>query len=265
MPTIASNFTALVCLLPALLLVFRAGGRRDLAFWGAVLLAVFGPGMAALSLLSAHWVTGLAPALWVSCAATAALFAFSSLIIENCWRLLPLVAPYLMLVGVLATVWQGAVGQPVAEAIPDGWLIIHIVVGVLTYAFLSLAALAALAAFLQERSLKRKRPGRLPRQLPAMAESEHLSTSLLVHGEGILAIGVVSGMALDWIEHHRFLVIDHKTLLSLLAFAVVGGLLIAKHRVGIRGRAATRLILLAWLLVTLAYPGVKFVTEILLS
>ena len=34
---------------------------------------------------------------------------------------------------------------------------------------------------------------------------------------------------------------------------------------GIRGRAATRFVLLAYLFLTLAYPGVKFVRDVLLS
>jgi ABC-type uncharacterized transport system permease subunit len=42
-------------------------------------------------------------------------------------------------------------------------------------------------------------------------------------------------------------------------------LLILHHYSGLRGRRAARLVLLAYLLLTLAYPGVKFVTDILLT
>jgi ABC-type uncharacterized transport system permease subunit len=42
-------------------------------------------------------------------------------------------------------------------------------------------------------------------------------------------------------------------------------LLWAHHRTGMRGRRAARGVLLAWLLLTLAYPGVKFVTDVLLA
>jgi ABC-type uncharacterized transport system permease subunit len=46
---------------------------------------------------------------------------------------------------------------------------------------------------------------------------------------------------------------------------VIGILLLARYRNGIRGRRAARLALLAYLLLTLAYPGVKFVTDVLIG
>jgi ABC-type uncharacterized transport system permease subunit len=58
---------------------------------------------------------------------------------------------------------------------------------------------------------------------------------------------------------------SHKTLLSILAFAVIGLLLILHQRTGLRGQRAGRLILVAYLLLTLAYPGVKFVTDVLMA
>ena len=42
-------------------------------------------------------------------------------------------------------------------------------------------------------------------------------------------------------------------------------LLIADRRTGVRGRRAARYVLLAYLLLTLAYPGVKFVTDVVLA
>jgi ABC-type uncharacterized transport system permease subunit len=53
--------------------------------------------------------------------------------------------------------------------------------------------------------------------------------------------------------------------LSVATFVVIGGLLIAHAATGVRGRRAARLVLLAFLLLTLGYPGVKFVTDILIS
>ena len=42
-------------------------------------------------------------------------------------------------------------------------------------------------------------------------------------------------------------------------------LLFLHYRTGLRGRATTRVVLLAYLLLTLGYPGVKFVTDILMT
>lgn len=259
------SLTALATLLPAVLLTFRPGAKRGMAFWGSLGLALAGTTAQSAFVLRAGWVSGLAPALWVVIAITWAMFLIGAVILRQGWRLMPLLAPYLLLLGVFATVWQHAVGKPLTMEFPTGWVVLHIAVGVMTYAFLTFSAVAACAAFLQERALKRKRPNAFSRQLPSVADSEHLSTSMLIHSEVVLGIGLLSGMAVEWMERHRLLTLDHKTTLSILAFLVIGALLAAKRLIGTRGRMAARIVLFAYLLLTLAYPGVKFVSEVLLS
>jgi ABC-type uncharacterized transport system permease subunit len=261
--SLSHSLTALVALLPAALLAFRPEWRRDAAFWGAVVLAFAGPAFIGVVLLGGHWMTGFAPALWVSIAATVLLFAICAAFIKDVWRLLPLLAPYLVLLGLMATVWQSTTGAPLPASTPAGWIGLHIAVGVATYALLTLAAVSALAAALQERALKRKQPTRLSRQLPSVADSERVATMLLALSEVVLGVGLLTGMAVEWSETGRLAALDHKTLLSVLAFAVIGLLLLARRLTGVRGKAAARYVLVAYLMLTLAYPGVKFVTEVL--
>jgi len=130
---------------------------------------------------------------------------------------------------------------------------------------LTLAAIAGLSVLLQERALKSKQPTRLTRSLPSVADSESLQIHLLAVSAVVLGIGLITGMAMEWLERGVLLVFDHKILLSLLSFAVICALLVAHYRTGMRGRRAARLVLLAYLLLTLGYPGVKFVTEVLLT
>jgi len=140
---------------------------------------------------------------------------------------------------------------------------VHIVVSVLTYALLTLAAVASLAVFLQERALKHKKPTRLTRMLPAVLESETMAGRLLVASEVVLGLGLTTGMATQFLESGHLLRFDHKILLSIVAFVLIG-LLLTGHRVcGVRGRLAARVVLMSYLLLTLAYPGVKFVTQVL--
>jgi ABC-type uncharacterized transport system permease subunit len=265
LPGVLHSLTALICLVPAVLLRFRPQQSRDWAFWGAVVLAFAGPGVLSLALLWGHWVTGLAPALWVSLTVTVVAFAVVSVVLSSAWRLLPLLSPYLLLVGVIATIWQQAMGHTLLQAEPTTWLGLHIVLGVATYALLTLAAVASLAAFVQERALKRKRPTHLSAQLPSVTDAERQATILLAVSEAVLGVGLGSGMAVEWIDNGQLLTWDHKTLLSILAFVLIGLLLYAIRFCGVRGRLAARIILLAWLLVTLAYPGVKFVTGVLIG
>jgi ABC-type uncharacterized transport system permease subunit len=263
--TTLDSLFALASMVPALLLGLIRPPKSDKAFWAALSLAAFGPLATSAFLFMGAWHTGLAAAIWVSVALTLLFYMGLSLWSAQAWRLLPLLMPYLMGLGVIAAVWSHAPERPFAGGAPSGWIAVHILMSVATYALATLAAVAALAAFLQERALKRKRPTKLSRSLPAMADSENLTFKLLLAAEAVLGAGVLSGLLLNLIERGRLLILDHKTLLSLLAFLVIGSLLIAHHRIGTRGRIATRLILLAYLLLTLAYPGVKFVTDVLLS
>ena len=83
--------------------------------------------------------------------------------------------------------------------------------------------------------------------------------------ELVLGLGVVTGIATQYLATGELISFDHKTLLSLLAFATIGVLLWLHHRTGLRGRRAARIVLVAYLLLTLAYPGVKFVTDVLIG
>jgi ABC-type uncharacterized transport system permease subunit len=194
-----------------------------------------------------------------------ALYLALSLATRHAWQLAPLLLPYLLLLAVLAVVWGRAPERGVPGAVPAGWLDAHIVFALATYGLITIGAVAGFAVFLQERALKTKQPNALTRLLPPMAASEGLELRLMAAAEAVLALGLLSGMAAEHFIGGRLLPLDHKTLFSLAAFVVLGGLLLARHRQGIRGRRVTRLALLAWLLLTLAYPGVKFVTDILLG
>jgi ABC-type uncharacterized transport system permease subunit len=59
--------------------------------------------------------------------------------------------------------------------------------------------------------------------------------------------------------------LDHKTVLVLATFVVIVALLWLHFRRGLSGRRAARYILVAYLLLTLGYPGVKFVTDVLIG
>lgn len=265
MDSIALNFGALLALLPAVAASFRRRGAPDALFYVVLALGTLGPGVWVLATAGGAWRTGFAMSLWVTITATMALFLVLAVATRHAWRLAPLLLPYQAVLGLIAFFWQHAPERPVAGAVPAGWLDAHIVFAIATYGLLTIGAVAGLAVFLQEHALKAKRPTGLTRLLPAMAESEALELGLLAASEGVLALGLLSGMAAEHFLGGRLLPFDHKTLLSLAAFAVIGGLLLARHFYGLRGRRVARLALLAYLLLTLAYPGVKFVTDVLMA
>ena len=259
------RLAALLSLVPAALTLFRRPARRDTVFWSSLVVALAGTLAWVVAKQSAGWSTGVSAALWLTIAATLVFFLITALVSADAWRLTPLLLPYLLVLAALATLWDQAPERPLDPNAPLAWIGTHIVVSVATYGLLTLAAIAALAAWLQSRALKAKTYSPLAKLLPSVADSERLVLRLLAVSEGVLAVGLVTGVATLYAERGRFFVLDHKTLLTSSVFVVVGLLLLANARWGVRGRAATHLVLLAYLLLTLGYPGVKFVTDILLT
>lgn len=258
------SLMALAAMVPAPLVRFRPGEGRDALFWSVLVLAVAGPMAWAVAQFHGSWRTGFAVALWVSIAATMGLFLLIAAFTRQGWRLTLLLVPYLLILGGLATIWQSEPERPLTIGVPAGWIDAHIVFAVVTYALLTIAAVAGTAVLLQEQALKAKRSTALSRRLPALADAERLEVALLWSAEAVLAAGLASGMAAQHFLDGRFLAFDHKAVFSLASFAVIGVLLLAHRRMGIRGRRAARFVLLAYLLLTLGFLGVKFVTDVIM-
>ena len=266
MTALTLSFAATIAMLPAALRPLRrTDAGRDALFWWLLGVAVVGPVADVAVELSGGWHTGLSATLWVTVAASALLFAGLSVGIREAWRLTPLMLGYLIVLAVIATAWTLAPASA-RVAIPVGtWLLVHIVLSVAAYALATGAAVAGVAVFLQERALKAKRPTRLTAILPSIADAERLQIGLLAAACVVLGVDILSGMAVELVSSGRLMEFSHKTLLTVLAFAVIAGLLVLHHRTGMRGRRAARLVLLAYLLLTLGYPGVKFVTDVLMA
>ena len=258
------SLATLLSLVPASLASTRADAKRDGLFWLLLAVALAGPVVRAYVALEPTWHTSLSGAVWISIATSIALFFLLALATREAWRLTPLLLPYLFLLGVVATIWQQAPGRPLIP-VPAMWLELHIAVSVVTYGLLTIAAVAGSAVLIQERALKAKRRSALNQRLPAVAECEALQTRLLAASEIVLGLGLMTGMAVEYFVSGRLLVFDHKTLFSILTFLVIGALLIVQARSGVGGRRGARWVLVAYLLLTLAYLGVKFVTDVLLA
>lgn len=266
MNSMVLSLSALAALLPATLLPFvRQAVRADAVFW--LLLGAALAGSSALSIVSLgpQWQTGLAAALWLAVAVALGMFGLLALVAREAARLAPLLLPYLVILGALATGLAPLSEPTPLAAAADAWLVVHIAVSVATYALCTIAAVAGCAVFLQERALKRRAPTGFTRLLPSVADAERLEVRLLAASEAVLALGIATGISELYVVYGTFFELSHKTLLALLAFAVIALLLWLHYRSGLRGRRAARLVLVAYLLLTLAYPGVKFVTEILLA
>ena len=258
------SVSAVLALLPATLLPLRKSPRRDPVFWLLLAVAVAGPLVVIYVLFAPGWRTGLSSALWLTVAVSLTIYTGLAAFTRSAWRLGPLLLPYLVLFAILATVWQNQPERALTGAGLNAWTQLHIAFALVTYGLLTVGAVAGLAVFLHERALKLKRPTALTGMLPSVADGQTLQVRLLSAGAIVLGCGLVSGMATQYFIDGALIPLGHKTLLSILTFAVVLALLIAHYRFGVRGQRAARFLLLAYLLLTLAYPGVKFVTDVVL-
>src|ERR1700722_13033436 len=148
---LALNLAALATLLPATAIGWRPRGRDSL-FYALLAIAVAGPSWWIALQLADQWRTGFADALWLSIAATMALFLVLAIVTQHAWRLTALLMPLLVLLGIFGILWRGSPERPIAGTVPAGWLDAHILFALVTYALITLAAVASVAVFLQERA-----------------------------------------------------------------------------------------------------------------
>ena len=263
------DLLALECQIPIALFSMWKGANRNYIFWLLLAAAFLGPLIWAIEAHSAVWRSDFPAALWTSIAATWGLFIFLAWIVRDTWRLHLILAPILLIMGVLASIWstQYAIGDlPFQSTLRfHASLGLHIIVSVSTYALITLAAAASVAGIIQDQALKAKRSPLRSWELPALSRCDEMVFSLLKVAITVLTFGLISGIILTYQNSGKIISFDHKTILVLASFILMGAILIINRRSGITGRTAARWALSAYLCLTLGYPGVKFITSILLS
>jgi ABC-type uncharacterized transport system permease subunit len=149
---------------------------------------------------------------------------------------------------------------PGAEALD---LKLHIIMSVLAYSLLSIAAVQSILLAVQDKHLRNKHPGGFIRALPPMQTMETLLFQLIGLGLAILTLSLISGMIYleDMFAQH----LVHKTILSMVAWVVFAVLLWGRWKFGWRGRIAIRWTLSGFFVLLLAYVGSKWVVEIMLG
>ncbi len=261
----ALNFMALTTLCLAVSIGLRLEPIKDRFFWLSIVAALIGPMLWVLASFTPAWRTDFGATLWVTIAGTMAIYLLTVLIEEESWRLIPILSPIMLILGILAAIWTSQEGPKLLEQAPGTLVTIHIIASVMTYGLVTIAAVAAFAALLRERALRTKRPTTLVRMLPAVTTCDRQMVRVLIMGEIVLGTGLFSGMALRFLATGTLLTFDHKTTLTLAAFIVIGIILLVHFLSGVKGRKATRWVLVAYLLLTLGYPGVKFVKDVLIN
>lgn len=147
----------------------------------------------------------------------------------------------------------------------------HVVVALLAYSTLTIAAFHAVVMALQDKHLHKLRGAQqlswlsaAIERLPALLTMEKILFRLISLGFVLLTLTVLSGVifseqvlgvAFKW---------DHKTLLSLLSWLLFAVLLAGRRWRGWRGKTVLSFTLTGFLTLLLAYVGSRFVLEVLL-
>ncbi len=158
------------------------------------------------------------------------------------------------------------------KAVADPWFKGHFVVATVSVGLLSLAAMHAMLMSIQDRALHRQlaivpnsRAAHWLEDLPPLMTMESVLFNLLYVGFALLSLTVFSGLLFSQTLFGKPLVFDHKTIFALVSWFLFAGLLIARWRVGLRGRTAIRWVLSAYTALLLAYVGSRFVVEVILQ
>lgn len=142
-------------------------------------------------------------------------------------------------------------------------IIFHIIISILAYSTLTVAALQACLLAYQEHKLKHHAPGNIFKVFPPMETMEHLLFEFILAGMILLTASMISGFVFfsDLMIHH----LSHETVLSLTSWVIFGALLLGRYFQGWRGQRAIRWTLAGFLILMLSYFGSKFLADMLWS
>ena len=139
----------------------------------------------------------------------------------------------------------------------------HIVLSLLAYSLLSIAAMQAVLLAIQESRLRRHKVDKWSAALPPLQSMETWMFQLIAVGFLLLSGSLATGML--FVENILAQHLLHKLVFSIAAWLIFATLLWGRWRYGWRGRKAIRWTLAGCLLLALAYFGAKWVLEILLN
>jgi len=140
---------------------------------------------------------------------------------------------------------------------------VHIMLSILAYSMLGLAAVQAVLTSIQERNLHNRKPGGLIRTLPPLESMELLLIQMITIGFALQTTSLLSGFV--YLEDMFAQKLAHKTVLSISAWSVFAILLWGRWQYGWRGRTIIRWTISGFCTLILAYFGSKYVLEIILE
>jgi ABC-type uncharacterized transport system permease subunit len=135
----------------------------------------------------------------------------------------------------------------------------HILISLFAYGLLTVGAIVAVYALVQDRRLRTGQLSTINQLFAPLETTERLLYGIAGAGFSALLLAVLSGFSFvdDLFAQH----LVHKTVLSILALVLFGVLLAGRQFAGWRGRLAVYLYLWGFAFLCLAYFGSRYILE----
>lgn len=169
----------------------------------------------------------------------------------------------LLILGALAATITGFDSEPGSSAALAWQVRTHIMVSLMSYGLLTVGAIVAIYAMVQERRLQAGKLSTMSNLFAPLETTERLLFGIASAGFAGLALAIMSGFT--FVDNLFAQHLVHKTVFSLLALFVFGTLLAGRFLAGWRGKRAVKLYLGGFLLLCLAYFGVRLILELILN
>ena len=173
------------------------------------------------------------------------------------------IAAGLLVPGALAACMTSLDGSSATMAALAWQVRAHVLMALMSYGLLTVGTIVAIYAMLQERRLQAGQISTMNHLFAPLETTERLLFGITAAGFAGLAFTILLG--LTFVDNLFAQHLAHKTVFSLLALLVFGTLLAGRYFAGWRGGRAIKLYLGGFLLLCVAYFGVRVVLEQLLN
>ncbi len=201
-------------------------------------------------------------------------FGFATLLSVTAWLVLTIYCLETRLYPQLSTRWTLAgLGAPavllalvfpgsIHPSLPSGWMPLHWILGMASYGMVGVAVAHAWMMQHTEQHIRRGTP--LSNALPLLA-LERLTFRFVAAAFVLLTLTLLAGGYFSVLLPTSGWAWTHKTLFTVLSWAVLGVLLLGRQWRGWRGRLAVRMLYASAGLLLLGYVGSRFVLEVVLQ
>ncbi|BAP13694.1 cytochrome c assembly protein [Alcanivorax sp. NBRC 101098] len=139
----------------------------------------------------------------------------------------------------------------------------HVLLSIIAYAILALAACQSILLWVQDRQLKNGHIRGVMRVFPPIQVMESMLFEAIWLGEILLTIAILSGFL--YVDNLFAQHLMHKTVLTLISWVVFAILLGGRHLRGWRGHTAIRFTLSGFAMLLVAFFGSQLVLEFILK